>query len=207
MIEHPATQRTGFTTPNGVPVEMTWREGCADWNNMTSSLTEDEYQLRGLTLEGVALDIGAYIGGVTVGLLTDHPALSVVSVEPLPENLALLRENATSERLRIVEGAVGGSGVIEYDFAADDGRAGDFAAQHRYYGNTFGFGLYCEGIRRYIERTGRYSRSRIHGHDYNGFSHDDRHSYCRRHDYVTILYDKKRPPQTGRPFFCLFNRF
>jgi FkbM family methyltransferase len=145
LTEFPATHRSIFTTPNGHPVEMTWREGCADWNNMTSSLTEDEYRLRGLDLSGVALDIGAYIGGVTVGLLVDHPDLHVISVEPLPENLALLRENAQSDRLRIVEGAVGDSGTIRYDYAADNDPAGDFSPQHRYYGNSSGFELLCAG--------------------------------------------------------------
>jgi len=124
---------------------MQWREGTADWNNLTSSMTEDEYGLGGLALSGVALDIGAYIGGVTVGLLADHPDLSVVSVEPIPENLALLRANAEpSDRLRIVAGAVG-HGEIRYDYEGDDGRVDDFAGQHRYYGNTFGFDLYCAG--------------------------------------------------------------
>ena len=141
----PTIRTSTFVTPKGQPVAMSWRETTADWNNLTSSMVEDEYNLRYLDLTGVALDIGAYIGGVTVGLLTDHPGLKVVSVEPIPENLELLRENADwTDRLTIVEGAVG-HGDIRYDYEADDGRVDDFAGQHRYYGNTFGFDLYCAG--------------------------------------------------------------
>ena len=141
----PLVRTSAFATPKGHSVDMQWRETTADWNNLTSSMVEDEYGLRDLELSGVALDIGAYIGGVTVGLLIDHPGLSVVSVEPIPENLELLRANVTwASRLSIVEGAVG-HGYIRYDYEDDDGRVDDFAGQHRYYGNTFGFDLYCEG--------------------------------------------------------------
>lgn len=144
MIANPGVRISTFTTPGHWTVAMRWREGTADWNNLTSSMTEDEYGLAGLQLSGVALDIGAYIGGVTIGLLADHPNLRVIAVEPIPENLDLLRANVVGDdpRVTIVPGAVG-RGDIRYDYVGDDGRVDDFAGQHRYYGNTFGFDLYC----------------------------------------------------------------
>ncbi len=141
-----------FTTPRGRSITLAVRGGTADWNTLQSCMTEDEYGLRDLHLTGVALDIGGYIGGVSVALLLDNPDLRVVCVEPIPENLAMIHTNleraGVADRCDVIDGAAGypeGTTVIEYDFAGDDGRVDDFAGQHRWVGNTFGNAMYCSG--------------------------------------------------------------
>lgn len=130
-----------FTTPGGRPVTLTVRDGTADWNTCQSTLTEDEYHLAGLSLSGYAIDVGAYVGSVTVGLLLDHPDLHVIAVEPLPENLDIIRENLAryglADRCTLMRGAFG-TDTIYYDFDGDDGTVDDFADQHRYIGNAEG---------------------------------------------------------------------
>jgi FkbM family methyltransferase len=90
-----------FQTPNGNPVSWLCREETNDRNVVYSAGQEDEYDLAGLELEGWALDLGAHIGGVAVCLLLDHPRLNVIAVEPVPDNLELLRANA--ERNGVLE--------------------------------------------------------------------------------------------------------
>src|SRR3990167_4276023 len=100
-----------FTTPRGRPVTMWVRDGTNDWNTLASCLNEDEYGLRDLHLDGEALDIGAYTGGVTVALAVDNPNLHVTAIEPVPGNVYLLFRNleATdlSERVTVYQPAAG----------------------------------------------------------------------------------------------------
>jgi FkbM family methyltransferase len=129
--------RQTFRTPRGAHVTMFYREDTNDWNTLTSCLTEDEYGLRNLHLAGRALDIGAYIGGVTVALLADNPELQVTAVEPVPDNVALLRQNLEAnelaDRCTIIEGAVGdGRKVnIRYGYSGSE-----CATHHAFIGNV-----------------------------------------------------------------------
>ncbi len=125
-----------FTTPRGRPVTMWVREGTNDHNTLVSCLTEDEYGLRDLHLEGWALDVGAYLGGVAVALLMDNPDLQVVAVEPVPGNVELLRRNIEvnelTARCEVIAGAAGnGSEVnIRYGYSGSE-----LACHHAFVGN------------------------------------------------------------------------
>lgn len=97
-----------FQTPAGHRAEFALRDGTNDWNTANSCTTNDEYHLpRGLT--GWAVDVGAHIGAVTIPLLLDNPGLSVIAIEPLPENVELLRENlrrnGVEDRCIVFDGA------------------------------------------------------------------------------------------------------
>lgn len=82
-----------WVTPGGNSVELTYRPETSDWNTLSSILTHDEYRIpRGRS--GIAVDIGAHIGGWSVGVALDNPAMKVYAVEALPENAELLRKNA-----------------------------------------------------------------------------------------------------------------
>jgi FkbM family methyltransferase len=127
-----------FTTPRGRPVSMWVRADTNDWNTAQSCLTEDEYRTRGLNLYGTALDIGAYTGGVTVALLADNPALHVVAVEPIPENVVLIYQNLAlnglTDRCTVIAGAVGkGEVTIRFRYT---GSAND--RHHAFVGNAYG---------------------------------------------------------------------
>jgi FkbM family methyltransferase len=123
------TQGT-FRTPRGRSVTMKYREDTNDWNTLNACLTEDEYGLKDLRLSGVALDIGAYIGGVTIGLVLDNPDLHVVAVEAVPPNVVLLRENlvraGAADRVTVVEGAAGDGQPVMLNW----GYSGNVAADH-----------------------------------------------------------------------------
>jgi len=115
---------------------MWYREGTSDWNTLWSAMNEDEYQLRGLDLKGVALDIGGHIGSVTVSLLLDFPDLEVITLEPIPENIDLLHRNiAANGRLsQVVDGAAGYHGdatTIRYDYVGNE-----TSEHHAWIGNT-----------------------------------------------------------------------
>lgn len=77
----------------GKEIIANYREDTNDWNTLFSCLNEDEYGIAKLPeiKDGLAIDLGAHIGGVTLALATK--GLKVYSVEMLPENMQLLREN------------------------------------------------------------------------------------------------------------------
>ena len=114
MIDYPLL--TGdWTTPGGHPVSFTYREGTNDWNTLSSTMAPtDEYHLpRGLS--GVALDVGAYLGSVAVGLALDNPDLRVFAIEPVPDNIALIRRNLDLNGVSVVliEGAAGDGSPVD----------------------------------------------------------------------------------------------
>lgn len=124
-----------FALPHGGTVRMEVRPDTNDWNVCYSIITEDEYKLPPV-LSGVALDIGAHIGACTAALLELNPTLRVVAVEPIPENIELLRTNTAKygDRAIIVEGAAGkGPQTIRYGYTGKE----EFARVHRFIGNQY----------------------------------------------------------------------
>lgn len=125
-----------WVTPRGNPATFAYRDFTNDWNVVTSCLTNDEYGLANLTLTGTALDVGAHIGAVSVALALDNPGLRVIAIEPVPENLELLRDNlernGVADRVTVLEGAVGTESVT-YDFGGDE-----TATHNAWIGNAHG---------------------------------------------------------------------
>jgi FkbM family methyltransferase len=80
-------------TPNGNRFKLWCRQETNDQQTAHHVSKLDEYELRGLELDGWAIDVGAYIGAVAIPLALDHPDLCVVAVEPIPENVMLLQRN------------------------------------------------------------------------------------------------------------------
>ena len=118
---------------------MEYREDTNDWNTLTASISEDEYQLRYLELSGHALDIGGYLGSVGISLAIDQPGLTVTIVEPVPDNVDLIRTNVAlnglGERVEVIHGAVGPKSLktttIHYGF-----RGSETATHHAFVGNA-----------------------------------------------------------------------
>lgn len=137
MIVTQYAERTQtWVTPAGHAAIFTYREDTNDWNTISSCLTDDEYRLpRGLS--GLALDIGAYIGPVTVALALDNPGLRVIAVEPVPDNVRLLRRNRAvnglGDRVKVIEGAVGSGKTISVQF---NFRGSPIAEHHAFVGNS-----------------------------------------------------------------------
>lgn len=127
-----------WTTPKGQFVRMTYRAETSDWNTVASvMLPHDEYGLRDLALTGRAADVGAHIGSVTIALLVDNPELRVVAVEPVPDNVALIRENlalnGVADRCEVVAAAVGSGSTttIRYGYEGSEN-----ATHHAFIGNS-----------------------------------------------------------------------
>ena len=125
-----------FRTPRGRSALMAYRQDTNDWNTLWACLNEDEYGLRDRKVR-TAVDIGAYIGGVTVGLALDNPDCRVIAVEPVPANVELLRtnveRNGLGERVTVLEGAAGGKEPVEVRFGY---RGSPTLEHHAFVGNS-----------------------------------------------------------------------
>ena len=126
-----------YRTPRGRSVTLSYREDTNDHNVLFSCLDGDEYRLAELHLEGMALDIGAHIGGVTVALAVDNPDLRIVAIEAVPPNVDLLRENVKrcglSERVTVIQAAAGKGKTAEVRWAFSGSTSAD---HHAFIGNS-----------------------------------------------------------------------
>jgi FkbM family methyltransferase len=122
-------------SPRGKSVRLHYREETSDLATIGSTFRlwgslVDEYQLADLHSDGLMVDVGGHIGSVCIAYLVDNPEARAVAVEPLPENVEMIRTNAqsagVSDRLSIVAGAFGTTSVA---YGHTD---------HRYIGNIGG---------------------------------------------------------------------
>ena len=130
--------REWFRSPRGRSVLVYVRESTNDHNTAQSCLNEDEYRTRDLHLTGLAVDIGGFLGTVALALLIDNPNLRVILVEPIPENLDMIRRNLSvngvADRATVIAGAAGRSGdlvTIAYAFQGEENEL-----HHAFVGNA-----------------------------------------------------------------------
>lgn len=140
--EHrPGLETRQWQTPAGNVATITYRADTSDWNTVSACLRNpygggDEYHLP-TGLSGWALDVGAHIGSVTIGLLLDNPDLRVVAIEAVPPNVELIRtnleQNGLTDRCVLLAGAAWkGKGTVEVEY----GYTGNETAEtHRYIGS------------------------------------------------------------------------
>jgi FkbM family methyltransferase len=125
-----------WRTPGGHAVRSFIRDGTNDWNTQNAIFT-GEYDIpRNRT--GRAVDIGAYLGGVAMAYALDNPEATVYAIEPVPPNAELIRRNldlnGLTERVKLVEGAVGGNHnpiQVWYGY-----RGNEAAEHHAFVGNS-----------------------------------------------------------------------
>ncbi len=126
-----------FKTPQGRPAPMLYRQGTSDYNTLNACMTEDEYGFAGRKVSGVAVDIGAHLGGVAVGLALDNPDLRVIAVEAVPPNAELLRQNVAQnglqDRVTVIEGAVGNGDPVSIHYGYTGSES---AVHHAFIGNA-----------------------------------------------------------------------
>lgn len=136
-------------TPRGVPAIMEARDDTSDlavigstFAGVAGSGLVDEYALKGLHITGRFVDVGAHVGAVTVAVLLDNPEATAICVEPIPENVAVLRanlaHNGLTDRAVVIEGAVG-TDTVHWNWAGTEN-----LVTNRYIsnvtGNVFGQG-------------------------------------------------------------------
>ncbi len=127
-----------FATPKGNPAAVWYRLDTNDWNTANSCLNCDEYRTRDLDFEGSFLDIGGYLGTVSLAILLDHPNTHAIIVEPLPENLELIERNLAAngltDRATVIAGLVGtGEVTINYAYTGTENDR-----HHAFVGNAWG---------------------------------------------------------------------
>jgi FkbM family methyltransferase len=107
-------------SPRGKLVRLHYREETSDLSTIGSTFRlwgtlNDEYQLADIHTDGLMVDVGGHVGSVCIAFLVDNESARAVAVEPLPENIEMIRKNAESagvgDRLSIVAGAFGTSTV------------------------------------------------------------------------------------------------
>lgn len=100
-----------WLTPGQHPARFHYRAETNDFNTISSTMhPHDEYAIpQGIS--GVAVDLGAYLGSVAIGLALDNPDLSVIAVEPVPPNAELIRRNieinGLQDQIALIQGAIG----------------------------------------------------------------------------------------------------
>jgi FkbM family methyltransferase len=120
-----------LTTPRGNSALLACRDDTSDlaiagsvFGGVAGSPLVDEYDLAAEYITGVFVDVGAHIGAVTVAVLLDNPEARAICVEPIPDNVGVLRQNlelnGLAERATVIAAAVGtktvrmGSGTERY---------------------------------------------------------------------------------------------
>ena len=148
-----------FVTPNGRPFALVTRDDTNDGALALGILNLDEYRLHGRTFSGWALDIGAHIGTVGLALAIDNQQLSVVCVEPVPDNAAMIRQSIEANRLTdrvFVEEAAFGKGKsvdVQYAYTAADNPDKGYIHQSRYVGGVFRAKEHPEGTTATVDTT------------------------------------------------------
>lgn len=122
---------TPVVTPRGAYARILSRAGTSDLSVAGGSFylwgaLDDEYQLVDLRVSGVFVDVGAHIGTVTASVLLDNPTARAICVEPVAENVEMLRRNmevnGLTHRARIVHAAVGPGedAAITFDYQGEE---------------------------------------------------------------------------------------
>ncbi len=129
-------------TKAGTRVLAEARDDTTDPNSLLACIREDEYGLSDHPWSGVAFDIGAHVGGVTLALLADNPDLRVVAVEALPENREVVRQslalNGWENRAVVPNGAAAcGTDPVTVAYGLTDT---EFAMHHRFIGGLTALG-------------------------------------------------------------------
>lgn len=137
-----------LTLPSPKRRRMVWwrtRTNTNDGALLSGIIGADEYGLRDLpNLTGWAIDVGAHIGAVTLALAADHPNLSIIAVEPVPENVTGLELNAVSftERIRIVHAAAAAPDAktvkLLWNYRTAERADTPYVEDSRYIANLFG---------------------------------------------------------------------
>ena len=91
---------------------IVWYNNAEEWRIVKKEVFTDHVYYAELEKEDpTIIDLGAYIGDTVIYFKKLYPKARIVAVEPLPENLELLRKNVEEnqlEEVEIVEGVVAG---------------------------------------------------------------------------------------------------
>ncbi|MCP4358092.1 MAG: FkbM family methyltransferase [Chloroflexi bacterium] len=96
-----------------------FRDNFGDITNLANLLYREVYPIKQLSPPGVILDVGANIGLAAVWFSHFNPEREIYCLEPIPDNVAMIRRNCPQAHVKAV--AVGaGEGEIELAVDADN---------------------------------------------------------------------------------------
>jgi FkbM family methyltransferase len=88
-------KKEDFTAPNGSIRTFYYHDLSNDRNTIIACFANDEYKILELYRDEQAfIDIGAHLGSVSMLASTLNPQPKIIAVEPLPENVDLIKMNA-----------------------------------------------------------------------------------------------------------------
>lgn len=125
-----------FTAYNGERFTFHYREDTNDYNTILSIIDNDEYKtaLMGYKPGDTFIDIGAHIGIWSALMERLVPDAKIIAVEPLPENIELIKKNVGTMML-LPNAVYGRDGVNIKIHYADDSFGGK---HHKFVGNMAG---------------------------------------------------------------------
>ncbi len=131
----------GFDGPNGVSAVFFFRPGIADENTILATYKEDEYGFIDLKPDpgDAMIDAGGYVGSTAILYAQLYPESRIFCVEPLPENLEIIKKNIAvnhlENRITLIEKALWDVSGLEIPvFYRDQSSVG---AVHKFVGSAF----------------------------------------------------------------------
>ena len=128
-----------FDVYNSSQLDYYIREDTNDLNTILSIVANDEYKTSKMTYSDgdTFVDIGAHIGGWSKLMQHLVPESRVIAVEPIPENVQLLKQNLTTNVHFIPWAIFSRSEISKKMNYGDDSEQG---RHHRFIGNVVSFG-------------------------------------------------------------------
>lgn len=174
-------EQMDIQTAGGNTASFVTRDGTSDGALIMGIIGESEYPFaRMQNLSGWALDAGAHIGIVSVALALDNPNLQVLAVEPVAENVEILKaniaRNGLNERVFPIPAALGEDGTTE--LVCDYTKAGEepegYVHDNRFIGNLYtGPGMDIQAERREVESISISTLMLRYGIDHFAFMKSD----------------------------------
>ena len=131
----------GFDGPRDLHAVFTFRPGTADENTILATYHEDEYHFVDFGPQDGdwMIDAGGYIGSTAILYAQLYPKAHVLTIEPLPENVLLLRKNieanGLSARITVLDRALWSTSVGSTKVFYRD--ASTVGSVHRFIGSAF----------------------------------------------------------------------
>ncbi len=131
----------GFDGPNGLHAVFSFRPNTADRNTILATYKEDEYNFQSFPpLAGEdMIDAGGYVGSTAILYAQLYPEARIFCVEPLPENIEIIRKNIDQNhlegRITLIERALWSNSTEKIKIHYRDNS--DVGAVHRFVGSAF----------------------------------------------------------------------
>ena len=130
-----------FEGPNGVVANFYYRADCADENTIQATFSEDEYGFASKCPidDEFLIDLGGYVGSTAILWAKLYPKSKVIVVEPLPENIDMIKKNVLRNNLVgqviVYQNAISNvNGATVKTFYRDDSEVG---ITHRFVGSGY----------------------------------------------------------------------